>query len=190
MLLGNGSGKKYFKFLLVVEGRNLTLNDILIIGSIILLVGVAVQDVVARTVSDHVTVAMSIAGLTMRLLDGTVVIAGVITIAVFLAAWACWYRSWLGGGDVKLLGATMLLVPPPHQVTVLLLMSLIGGAISAVYLVTRQWLCRPVGTRPSSFAGRVWRVEQWRLSRGGPIPYAVAIAAGAIGTLASESLAQ
>ena len=168
----------------------MTFNDILIVGSAVLLVGVAVQDIVARTVSDHTAVALSVTGLTMRFFDGTVVITGVIAIAVFLAALACWYRGWLGGGDVKLLGATMLLVPPPHQATVLVLMSLVGGAISVVYLVTRQWLRHPPGTRPSSFAGRVWRVEQWRLCRGGPIPYAVAIAAGAIGTLAQEGLAQ
>ena len=166
------------------------INDILIVGSATLLGSVAVQDIVARTVSDRTTAALAVAGLTMRFFDGTIVITGVIAIAVFLAALACWYRGWLGGGDVKLLGATMLLVPPPHQVTVLVLMSLVGGAISAVYLVTRQWLRRPSGTRPSSFAGRVWRVEQWRLCRGGPIPYAVAIAAGAIGTLAQEGLAQ
>jgi len=168
----------------------LTINDILIVGSATLLGSVAVQDIVARTVSDRTTAALAVAGLTMRFFDGTIVITGVIAIAVFLAALACWYRGWLGGGDVKLLGATMLLVPPPHQATVLVLMSLVGGAISAVYLVTRQWLRRPSGTRPSSFAGRVWRVEQWRLCRGGPIPYAVAIAAGAIGTLAQEGLAQ
>ena len=168
----------------------MTFNDILIVGSAVLLVGVAVQDIVARTVSDHTAVALSVTGLTMRFFDGTVAITGVIAIAVFLVALACWCRGWLGGGDVKLLGATMLLVPPPHQVTVLVLMSLVGGAISVVYLVTRQWLRHPPGTRPSSFAGRVWRVEQWRLCRGGPIPYAVAIAAGAIGTLAQEGLAQ
>ena len=168
----------------------MTINDILIVGSATLLGSVAVQDIVARTVSDRTTAALAVAGLTMRFFDGTIVITGVIAIAVFLAALACWYRGWLGGGDVKLLGATMLLVPPPHQVTVLVLMSLVGGAISVVYLVTRQWLRHPPGTRPSSFAGRVWRVEQWRLCRGGPIPYAVAIAAGAIGTLAQEGLAQ
>ena len=168
----------------------MTLNNILTGGVGVLLVGIAAQDVVARTISDHMTAVLGVAGLTMRLLDGTVVIAGVIAIVVFLAALACWHRGWLGGGDVKLLGATMLLVPPPDQVTVLLIISLVGGAISVAYLVTRRWLHRPVGTRPSSFAGRVWRVEQWRLSRGGPIPYAVAIAVGAIGTLASERLAQ
>lgn len=180
----------YFGFFLMVEGCHLTFNDTLVVGSVVLLVGVAVQDIVARTVSDRATAALSVAGLTMRFFDGTVVITGVIAIALFLAALACWHRGWLGGGDVKLLGATMLLVPPPHQATVLVLMSLVGGVISVIYLVTRQWLRRPLGVRPSSFAGRVLRVEHWRLCRGGPIPYAVAIAAGAIGTLAQEGLAQ
>lgn len=168
----------------------MTFNDILIVGSVVLLVGVAVQDIVVRTVSSRMTAALGVAGLTMRSFDGTVVITGVIAITVFLAALACWYQGWLGGGDVKLLGATMLLVPPPHQATVLALTSLVGGAISVVYLATRQWLRRPSEIQPSSFAGRVRRVEHWRLSRGGPIPYAVAIAAGVIVTLAQEGLAQ
>lgn len=168
----------------------MTLNDILILTSAVTLVGAAAQDVAARTVPNGATAALGLAGLTMRFLDGTLLITGLIATTVFLLTMACWYRGWLGGGDVKLLGATMLLVPPPLQATVLLLMSLSGGVISAIYLVTRQFLRRSPGARATTFAGRVWRIEQWRLCRGGPIPYAVAIAAGALGTLALEGLSQ
>jgi prepilin peptidase CpaA len=40
-------------------------------------------------------------------------------------------------------------------------------------------LPRPLPGRPPSLAARIIRVERWRLRRGGPLPYAVAIASGA-----------
>ena len=46
---------------------------------------------------------------------------------VFLAGAFCWRRGWLGGGDVKLLAATAVLVPPSLVVNLLLDVALAGG---------------------------------------------------------------
>ncbi len=165
---------------------HLTVHDVLVAVVVLLLLGAAVQDVVARTVSNRSTAVLGLVGILLRILDDTFLVTGAIAIVVFLSALAIWSRGWLGGGDVKLLAAAMLLVPPPLQVTVLVLMSLAGGGLSGIYLGTRIWLQTRSGARPQSFAGRVFRIERWRLSRGGPVPYAVAIAAGALGALASE----
>ncbi len=151
-----------------------------------LLCCVALRDIVSRTVSDRSSAALGVVGVTLRLLDGTLLISGAIALAAFGAAWLIWYRGWLGGGDVKLLPATMVLVPPPLQLTELAVMGYVGGAIALVYLLVRHFT-RPDGrARPSRYVGRLVRVEIWRLARGGGIPYAVAIAAGALGALASE----
>jgi hypothetical protein len=66
---------------------------------------------------------------------------------------------------------------------------LIGGALAVVYLAL--WLpvarlrSRGVGTfgAAQSLLQRVVRAEVWRISRRGPLPYAVAISGSAILTL-------
>ena len=168
----------------------MTLHNVLTPLVVAMLLFTAVQDVAARTVSNRSTLILGAAGVALRLQDHTIVPAICIATLVFLAAFGCWTRGWLGGGDAKLLGATMLLVPPPYQVTILTVMSLAGGVISLIYLIGRRWLSVVPGPRPRGMVRRAVRIELWRLGRGGPIPYAVAIATGAISALASEGLAQ
>ena len=165
---------------------HLTLHNILVGGAALVLCSVAFWDIVLRTVSDRSTAALGVAGIILRLLDGTLLIAGAIALTAFAAAWLIWSRGWLGGGDVKLLPATMVLVPPPLQLTELAVMGYVGGAIGLLYLLVRQFLRPNLHARPTRLLHRIVRVEIWRLARGGGIPYAVAIAAGALGALASE----
>jgi prepilin peptidase CpaA len=89
-----------------------------------------------------------------------------------------WRRGWMGGGDVKLLGAAALRVPPYAVPGMLMATALAGGVLALFYLVARRRLARPGGPRPSSLLLRALRAERWRLRRGGPMPYAVAIACG------------
>ena len=173
-----------------VRRFHLTLYNVLTPVVVAMLLLTAVQDVAARTVSDRSTLILAAAGVALRLHDYTIGPAICIAALVFLTAFGCWTRGWLGGGDVKLLGATMVLVPPPYQVTILTVMSLTGGVISLLYLICRRWLSVMPGPRPLGVVRRAVRIELWRLGRGGPIPYAVAIATGAISALASEGLAQ
>lgn len=169
---------------------NLTFHNALVGVATALLVGAAVQDVIARTVSDRSTALLASIGMVLRYRDGWLIITICISIFVFLAALACWSRGWLGGGDVKLVGAAMLLVPPPQQTTVLFIMAMTGGVLSVLFLITRQWMqVKPV-PRPAAFMRRAVRIELWRLGRGGPIPYAVAIAVGALGAMALEGMAE
>ena len=168
----------------------MTFHDALVGAAILLLVGAAVQDIIARTVSDRSTALLASIGMVLRYRDGWLIIAICISIFVFLIALACWSRGWLGGGDVKLVGAAMLLVPPPQQTTVLFIMAMTGGVLSVLFLITRQWMRVKSVPRPASFMRRAIRIELWRLGRGGPIPYAVAIAVGALGAMALEGMAE
>ena len=86
----------------------------------------------------------------------------------------------MGGGDVKLLGATAILVAPAAAGSFLVAVSLSGG-ILAIGLPGGPFLLpRPATRRPRHLLPRVLRVEAWRIRHRGPLPYACAIAAGTI----------
>ena len=57
-----------------------------------------------------------------------------------------------------------------------------GGVLGVIYLLTRRRApgarVRTPATRRDSLLRRIAVAEAWRLSRGGPLPYAVAIAIG------------
>ncbi|KQM22971.1 peptidase [Sphingomonas sp. Leaf24] len=62
--------------------------------------------------------------------------AGVATgvFALFVAAYAA---GQMGGGDVKLIGALALWLPPGAVLSMLLVMSLLGGALTILFLADR-----------------------------------------------------
>jgi prepilin peptidase CpaA len=160
-----------------VAGPALTLT------SIILLLVAATHDVIARTVPNGLVLALLATGIAARALDQTLVAGCVAGVAVFAVAFLLWRRGWMGGGDVKLLGAGAIVVPPQHVFSFILVMSIAGTVLALVYLTGRAVPGpRPV-SRPESLAARALRVERWRLHRGGPLPYACAIAVGAVSVL-------
>jgi prepilin peptidase CpaA len=86
-------------------------------------------------------------------------------VAIFALAAFAFARGWMGGGDVKLMAAVAFLLGAPAAPRFLLVMALIGGALAVVMLALRPR--RPAGEPPS-------------------VPYGVAIALGAIASLAFE----
>lgn len=79
---------------------------------------------------------------------------------------------------MKLLGAATLAVPPGHVLQFLAAISSAGGLLALFYLAGRSFLNAPATPLPAGFLARIVRVERRRISRGGPLPYACAIAAG------------
>jgi prepilin peptidase CpaA len=144
----------------------------------------ALHDVVARTVPNWMPIALVAVGIAERILDGRVV-AGLFAAAlVFMLSGACWRRGWLGGGDVKLLAAAALAVPPMAVPPFAVAVALAGGVLGLVYLALGRVI--PARAGPSGIGrrmpllSRALRIESWRLRRGGPLPYAIAIAAGGL----------
>lgn len=84
---------------------------------------------------------------------------------------------------MKLFGAGALLVPPGAAFAFVLSACLAGGVLAILYWLAGRLVAPPSTVRPSSVLGRLVRVERRRLRRGGPLPYAVAITAGACFTL-------
>jgi prepilin peptidase CpaA len=90
-----------------------------------------------------------------------------MAVAVFLVLAAAFWAGMMGGGDVKLAAALALWFPPAATVKFLIFMSIAGGLLTVIVLVTHR------------MRGREGRPE---------IPYGVAIAAGGLAILAQRFL--
>lgn len=152
----------------------------LITVSILLFVAAALHDVAARTVPNGLALALALTGVAARALDHTLIAGLIAGFVIFALAAFCWRRGWMGGGDVKLMGAGAMAVPPGGVVNFILVMSIAGALLAVVYLIGRSMPAPPPSLRPASLPARALRIERWRLHRGGPLPYACAIAAGGL----------
>ncbi len=142
----------------------------------------------ARTVPNTLCGLVAIAGLVARLVDRNLPAGLGVALALFILAALCWRRGWMGGGDVKLLGAVALLVPPASVAMLVVDVALAGGILAVTYLALYAIVPKPAAykNKPRSVPARALRAERWRISRKGPIPYASAIAAGALFCLWGE----
>jgi len=156
---------------------SLSLATLLIASAAILLVA-ALHDIATRTVPNWMAAALAFLGLLSQLLHGRPIVGIVSALVVFLVAAFCWRRGWLGGGDVKLLGAAALIVPPGDVISFVAAVTLTGAVLALAYLAARRVITVSVGKRPAHLIGRAIRAERWRIRRSGPLPYALAIAAG------------
>ena len=156
----------------------------------------AAHDVLARTVPNWMPMTLAVLGVVQSALAERLIVSLLVGTTVFILTGLCWKRGWLGGGDVKLLGAAAIAVPPVLVPPFIAAVALAGGVLGLVYLACGRLIPamaprrptdhpqtdRPSGdrpiNRPAGLLSRAWRLERRRLSRGGPLPYAVAIAAG------------
>ena len=149
-------------------------------AGVALLVIAALHDFGFRTVPNPLPVALLVCGLALRAFAGDLgwgVVAGLV---VFILTAFSWRLGWMGGGDVKLLTACAVFVPPLLVPTLVLVTSISGGLLALVYLAGPHITPRPPLTRPSGLIRRAARCELWRLRRRGPLPYAAAIATGGV----------
>ena len=160
----------------------------LLLLSLLLLAIAALHDVVTRTVSNGLVAALAATGLGIQVLQGELLMAALAALAVFSVAALGWQRGWMGGGDVKLLGAAALLVPPSSVPTMIAAITMAGLPLAIIYLLCRHRITLRRGLVPPGLLGRIARIERRRLRRGGPLPYAVAIASGVAFIIATEGL--
>jgi prepilin peptidase CpaA len=165
-----------------------TLHAILLLAAAISLLFAVAHDVAVRTVPNHVSLIVAAAGLGLNTLDGRLTPALVGGGLVFAGCWYCWHRGWIGGGDVKLLAACALLVPPASVPELLLCTALAGAVLALLYLALGRVLPKGATPRPTGLLRRVWRAEQRRIRRRLSLPYACAICAGVLLTLTSPIL--
>jgi prepilin peptidase CpaA len=141
-----------------------------------ILVAAAAEDVRARTIPNHLTAALVLlypahvlAGPTAADWPAAILLA-LLVIALGMVPFA---RGWMGGGDVKLLAAAMLWAGPAAALPFLIVTAVAGGGFALVMLGGHRFAvadtCRACGWPDlgDAFLGR-------------DIPYALAIAAGAV----------
>lgn len=132
-----------------------------------------VQDVLLLRISNLLSVAVvalflvwaTVCGWDSTIWQNLVNFLLVLGVGLFLFA-----RGWLGGGDVKLFAASALWFDWQGIASLIGAITLTGGAFTILLIGMRRMLPRAVG--PSGAPAI--------LKRGGPIPYGVAIAIGAV----------
>ena len=157
-----------------------------LIAGIALFAFAALHDIAARTIPNTASIGIALLGLLLRAVDGQTLPAIGLSAMVFGICTVCWLRGWMGGGDVKLLTAAALFVPPGSVMMMVGATTLFGGAIAVFYLLARTVALRVrlrARPAPGALIARVLRAEHWRLLRGAPLPYGSAIAAGTLFTL-------
>jgi prepilin peptidase CpaA len=156
-------------------------TDVLIFAGIVLLVLSGLHDFAVRTVPNWICAALFADGVLLRLLEpGSLQWGALAAVILFVLTFSFWRLGWMGGGDVKLLTAAAMFVPPLHVFLLISFTALAGGGLALVYVVLGRLVKRPRGPRPHAILARLLRCERWRMSRHGPLPYAAAIAAGGV----------
>jgi prepilin peptidase CpaA len=176
------------------------LHSMVLFAAATALLFAAAHDVAVRTVPNLVSLIVAVSGLGLNALDGQLLPALFRGGLVFAVAWYCWRRGWFGGGDVKLLTACVLLVPPASVPELMLCTATAGGLLAISYLALAR-LLRGNATaflsgpgpgpgpgsagsgRRRSLLRRILRAERRRIHRGLSLPYSCAIAAGVLLTL-------
>lgn len=150
----------------------------LLLAGVAIVLAAAVHDVAARTVPNWMAAALAVLGFMVQAISGHLVAGIVAGLIVFVVAAFCWRRGWMGGGDVKLLGAVAILVPAGHLAQFIVAVTAAGAVLAIAYFIARRIVPSPRTRRPTRLIARAARAECWRISRGGPLPYALAIATG------------
>ena len=150
-----------------------------------ILIYAALHDLAARTVPNCLSVGLFSLGFLLRAADHSLLDGLLISAGTFLALFTIWAFGAIGGGDVKLWAATALLIPPFWSPALWFFLRVImfGGLLAIVYLLLCLVVRKPRASQAGGLLRRVARVEAWRISRRGPLPYAMAISGSAILTL-------
>ncbi len=153
----------------------------------------AATDLKERIIPNELVAAIALSGLmlclTMR--PGQICLSLLAAGLVFLAlGLLCRYRA-IAGGDVKLMSAVTLLVPPDGVGELLVWIALAGGFLSCLYLGASYMIGERAGGLPGNAASdaATWASrESARIASRKQVPYAVAIFGGVIWYVATESL--
>lgn len=152
----------------------------------------AIEDIRSRTIPNRLVIVVAVSGLILGALSRpfSMWINIIVALAVVIIFAALSHLDSLGGGDVKLMAATTLLVPPSRITGLLVAVALAGGALSLVYLAVHFAMPGKRKTdrlhHQRSAIPRWWYHERARIADGRTIPYAVAISGGSIVYIIAE----
>lgn len=151
----------------------------MLVGAGMILVA-ALHDAAARTIPNWIPACLAVAGLVLRVQDDQAIAGLGIAVLLLIILGALWLRGFIGGGDVKLIPAVALVLPPSSVPGFVLCMAITGGVLALLYLILPYLVQPPRPGRRRGLLARALKAEAWRVHRRGPLPYAVAIAGGAL----------
>jgi prepilin peptidase CpaA len=143
-------------------------------GAILLLVAAALWDAVTMTIPNYLVLAvlaLYVVGLAVNFDLSDILFDLLAAVIIFVVCFVLFALGWLGGGDAKLAPGAVLWVGYDGFLEFVVAMTLAGGALSIVLLILRGGL-----RAASASQERLPLVLQWA----SPIPYGIAISAGAI----------
>jgi prepilin peptidase CpaA len=152
---------------------------VLIIVSVALLIVAVLYDLAVRMIPNYIPLGLLTIGVILRLLQGEMLSGVGISALLAVGTLILWFTGVLGGGDMKLIPTAALTLPPDSILHFVTYVALAGGVLACIYLVLSLVVQRPDPGLRAGLLPRVFKAEAWRVSRRGPLPYAVAIASGA-----------
>ncbi len=151
----------------------------------------ALTDLRTRRIPNALTFGLAAAALVLAASGGlSAFVAAFVSYAVVLVIGTFPHtRGWIGGGDVKLLAAGSACMAWPLSLTFFLYVALAGGVLAIAQLAqARQLRAAMMQLATAAYVGGLQRGVILEPSRP-KLPYALAIAAGALLLLASETIA-
>jgi len=152
----------------------------------LLLVLAAVRDLRSRIIPNGLVISVAASGLLLGAITRpyTLWISIVAALLVLVILSALSHLGTLGAGDIKLMAAVTLLVPPSRIAGLLMAIVVMGGIVCAIYLALGWALrrrARPARSHHRRAAlARWWSAERRRIQDSGTVPYALAISSGSI----------
>ena len=116
----------------------------ILLPALCLLAWAAWRDVATRTIPNGVSLAIAILGLALRAAEGWPALLASLAVGIVLAVLLILLhaRGALGGGDVKLLIALVIGLPPLDSWNLVIVTALVGGVLACLYLVLQYALDR------------------------------------------------
>lgn len=151
-----------------------------------LVIVAALRDLTSFTIPNWISLALAAAFLPAALAAqigwSAAGLHAAVGLAGLFAGAAMFALGWIGGGDAKLFAAASLWLGWPAALPFLLVTGLAGGALAVALLAMRSSTAKALAPQGAP----AW--TQRLMQDGGPAPYGVAIAAGALFAFPSSTL--
>jgi prepilin peptidase CpaA len=146
----------------------------------------ALKDVTSYTIPNWISLALVVAFAPAALASGasltTMGLCLAAGLAALLAGMGMFAAGWIGGGDAKLFAASVLWLGWPAAAPFMLVTAMAGGALTLGLLSLRSGWFEPILAGSPAWIRKLG-------SKGGDIPYGVAIAVGALAAFPQGALA-
>jgi prepilin peptidase CpaA len=142
---------------------------------------VAWRDIATRTIPNILSAGILVLGCIARAVDGPAALAVSVATALFVFGPLVFAhaRGFIGGGDVKVITAMAIGLPPLDTFRFVTYTAIAGGLLATAYLLLSRYPRMLPRYKQSYLVKRIFAIEAWRIRKRAPLPYGVAIAAGA-----------